>query len=730
MLAFDAAGVPREIAQYEAWVNWRRVARDGRVTKVPFTPQGRLASTKDSQTWSSFEDVQKATGFDGVGIVLVDELVGIDLDKCFGEDGKLEPWAQDIVDRFPNAYVERSPSNKGLHVLCRGVPKRNGKGGPENRLEMYSKASPRYFTVTGAVYQYGTICHAQDELDWLVDKYMPQRLKDNQSQGRDLSHTPSLAMNDFTQLRSSKSDHALIEKAKVSNPKFRQLWSGEDVLGDDSANDMALCNHLAFWLGRDTVRMDTAFRLSGLMRPKWDEKRGQQTYGELTLQKAIGCVTQSYQAGGRMESPIFEPMMSLPILSPMDFSAPLKTPETLIQNYVPRESVGMIWGEPGSFKSFLAIAWSLHIATGRPWGANKVSRGNVWYLANEGVNGLRRRVDAWLKHNGVSASEIEGRFFLPSRPIVMNDQSGEISGEVLQLAELVQNGVYPAVIVVDTLARAMTGDENSAKDAGAFIRALDYLVTMVRNAGQPVCIMLIHHSRKDSETYRGSSALRGAIDFEYSLTRRGNSGSELNCLKMKDQENSQNVLLAPKIIELGCQVDNHGDLLDLTSLVLQIDVVNALDDTDEVLVNRMHGAAIDIVRQQWEAADPLTSKDDLENALPKSIARNIRRRAIDATILSGWIQRIVVDKARYALVNPKKGAYLAALSTVEHDAFLLNKKPPERINIPPPSIAVPLESVTAHAVEEAKVRIAVKQQKSAAKTLAQEQMKPPAADGG
>jgi len=142
----------------------------------------------------------------------------------------------------------------------------------------------------------------------------------------------------------------------------------------------------------------------------------------------------------------------------------------------------------------------------------------------------------------------------------------------------------------------------------------------------------------------------------------------------------------------------------------------------------MHGAAIDIVRQQWEAADPLTSKEDLENALPKSFARNIRRSAIDATISSGWIHRIVVDKSRYALVNPKKGAYLAALSTVEHDAYLINRKAPVRINIPPPSMAVPLESVTAHAVEEAKVRIAVKQQKSAAKTLAQEQMKPAAAD--
>ena len=729
MVTFIAAGIPTELIHYEAWVNWRRIDRDGRSTKVPFTPNGRHASTKDSQTWSSFEDVQKATGFDGVGIVLVDDLVGIDLDKCLGADDKLEFWAQVIVDQFPSTYIERSPSGQGLHILCRGVPKRNGKGGPGNRLEVYSKASPRYFTVTGAVYQHGNICQAQDQLDWLVDRCMPQRLKENKSREPRLGHTPSRLMNDVMHTQTSMSDYALIEKAKVSNPKFRQLWSGEDVFCDDSANDMALCNHLAFWLGRDTVLMDKAFRASGLMRPKWDEKRGQKTYGDLTLQKAIEFVTESYQAGGRMEAQIFEPLKSLPILSPIDFSAPLKTPETLIQNYLPRESVGMIWGEPGTYKSFLAIAWSLHIATGRPWGANKVSRGNVWYLANEGVNGLRRRVDAWLKHNNVSPIEIDGRFFLPTRPIVMNGQSGEVSDELLQLAELVQNGQYPAVIVVDTLARAMTGDENSAKDAGAFIRALDYLVTKIRNAGQAVCIMLIHHSRKDTETYRGSSAIRGAIDFEYSLTRRSKLSSELKCLKVKDQEKSQNVLLVPKIIELGCKIDNHGDLLDITSLVLQTDAVNVLDDTDEEHVNRMHAEAIDMVRRRWEDANPFSSKDDLENALPKCIAREIRRRAIEATISSGWIHKLTVDKSSHALINPRKGTYLVALSTNEHDAYLLNRALPEWIYIPPTSVAVPLESISAHEVEEAKVRIAVKQQKSAATTLAHEQMRPAAADG-
>ena len=41
---------------------------------------------------------------------------------------------------------------------------------------------------------------------------------------------------------------------------------------------MALCALLAFWTGKDTARMDRLFRRSGLMRPKWDEDRGEKTY--------------------------------------------------------------------------------------------------------------------------------------------------------------------------------------------------------------------------------------------------------------------------------------------------------------------------------------------------------------------------------------------------------------------------------------------------------------------
>jgi putative DNA primase/helicase len=174
---FDAAGIPHLLKQKNAWVNWRAVERDGRVTKVPCMPTGVGASTTNPDTWSSFDAAISASGFSGVGIVLIDDLVGIDLDKCLNEQGVLEPWAQQVVAKFPGSYIERSPSGRGLHILCLGAPKNTGKGGPENRLELYSKASPRYFTVTGSVYQFGTIVQCQDALDAVVDGFIPVRVR-------------------------------------------------------------------------------------------------------------------------------------------------------------------------------------------------------------------------------------------------------------------------------------------------------------------------------------------------------------------------------------------------------------------------------------------------------------------------------------------------------------------------------------------------------------------------
>jgi putative DNA primase/helicase len=62
---------------------------------------------------------------------------------------------------------------------------------------------------------------------------------------------------------------------------------------DNSVADLALCAMLAFWT-QDPTQMDRLFRQSGLMRPKWDETHGAQTYGERTIVEALARHTEHY----------------------------------------------------------------------------------------------------------------------------------------------------------------------------------------------------------------------------------------------------------------------------------------------------------------------------------------------------------------------------------------------------------------------------------------------------
>jgi putative DNA primase/helicase len=64
------------------------------------------------------------------------------------------------------------------------------------------------------------------------------------------------------------------------------LWRGSDE-GRPSASeaDMALIKQLYYWCKGDQQLMDQCFRASGRMRLKWDQQRGDSTYGEMTIQK-------------------------------------------------------------------------------------------------------------------------------------------------------------------------------------------------------------------------------------------------------------------------------------------------------------------------------------------------------------------------------------------------------------------------------------------------------------
>src|SRR5262249_35663520 len=80
------------------------------------------ARNNDPTTWGSYEQAVaqvRAGRADGIGFALKGRNIGgIDLDHCRDPvTGAIEPWAQEYLDQFPDAYAEVTVSGTGLRIL-------------------------------------------------------------------------------------------------------------------------------------------------------------------------------------------------------------------------------------------------------------------------------------------------------------------------------------------------------------------------------------------------------------------------------------------------------------------------------------------------------------------------------------------------------------------------------------------------------------------------------------
>lgn len=277
--------VPQELKARRAWVCWRLVTRDGKATKLPVNPAtGRNAKSNDPRTWATFaEALAAAPRFDGVGIMFSDGLCGCDLDHCRDpKTGELEPWAAEVVAEL-DSYTEASPSGTGVHILATGdLPP--GGGNRKGPVEMYG--SGRYFTVTGA-HLPGTPLTVNERTDALASVHARHIGTDTPKAAAPPRPTEPLALDDEELLRRARSAR--------NGADFARLWEG-GWPEDDSAGDLALCSHLAFWTGGDAARVDAMFRRSGRYREKWERL----DYRQRTIGKALEGMTEFYTGpGGR-----------------------------------------------------------------------------------------------------------------------------------------------------------------------------------------------------------------------------------------------------------------------------------------------------------------------------------------------------------------------------------------------------------------------------------------------
>lgn len=267
--------IPMELKKVSQWVCWQGEAK---IPKNPFN--GQNARSNDKNTWGTFEQAVKACesfGFDGLGFMFAPPYFGIDLDHCLDK--------LDFVDEFVEtlqSYTEISRSGNGIHIICKGkLPDGSRRKGG---VEMYSEG--RYFICTGNVYnaQYTEIKDCTESVKILHSKYLP-----NAVPKAEIKRDVLIDMDDAE----------IVDKARncKSGTLFTMLYAGEweGLFPSQSEADLALCNQLAFWTGRNETQMDRIFRSSGLMRSKWDTRRGGDTYGNITIGKACAACTEVYQ---------------------------------------------------------------------------------------------------------------------------------------------------------------------------------------------------------------------------------------------------------------------------------------------------------------------------------------------------------------------------------------------------------------------------------------------------
>ena len=174
--------------------------------------------------------------------------------------------------------------------------------------------------------------------------------------------------------------------------------------------------------------------------------------------------------------------------------------EWVIEKLIHERSVSIFYGEPGAKKSWALLSLAVNVALGKAWlGLNTVPKKVLIIDEEAGDDWMANRLSAAIRGElGNENTQVE---FVSFAGFKLDDK--EDASEVEQLIIDRQAGL----VIIDALSDCMVGDENSKQDTQPVFTTLKRIATRTNAA-----IVLIHHSNK-AGGYRGSSAIKGAIDL-------------------------------------------------------------------------------------------------------------------------------------------------------------------------------------------------------------------------
>jgi predicted ATP-dependent serine protease len=191
----------------------------------------------------------------------------------------------------------------------------------------------------------------------------------------------------------------------------------------------------------------------------------------------------------------------------------------IVEGIIPERSVGMFFGDPGAKKTYSICSLSSCVAQDKPWLGFAVKGCKVLIIDEEsGELRLGRRL-------GMAIRGELGGADIPIEFVSLANFKLDKKDDLPELQQLITD-TGAGLVIIDALADVMDGDENAKKDTQPVFTALRKLAELTGAA-----IIIIHHANKGGG-YRGSSAIKGALDFMYKVE----SDEESNFITFKAEK--------------------------------------------------------------------------------------------------------------------------------------------------------------------------------------------------
>jgi archaellum biogenesis ATPase FlaH len=558
---FESLQAPDALRELRGWLVWRWVRRPDRpkALKMPYYVSGPVrkhthGSAEDRALLVTFEEAKKAADlhdFAGVGLALMPEfgITALDFDNCV-KDGVIDPRVEQLTI---GTYAELSPSGTGVRAFMRGESPDSKDSTPaDNSFGFETFHGKGFVTFTGDVTDTTKLTGDENTVAPLTD-----------------------AVKAFCATRFKRLERVRAECVGAGKATFgmspEQITDLLNKLPDDLTYDewrnvgMAVHHETegdGFDIWDEWSSRSPKYTSSAYGMERW-VSFGRNTSAEYTTMGSVLLMIRESGGDTGLEVASADEFEALPmpvggrfnIRSHSDFASQVRSVSWIVKDFLPKATLGVLFGESGSGKTFASYDLCAAVCRGIEWNGKRVTKGRVLYVVAEGVAGFVNRIKAYCHQQGIKPSDIDMDVISDLTPNLLEP------AQITDLIKDIKKREPYDLIVMDTFAQVMPGaNENSGEDVG---KALAECKRIHRHTG--AMVLLVHHSGKDaSKGARGWSGLRAAADVELEVLRSDELRS-ISVTKLKDGQDGANIGFKLHTVILG--EDEDGD--DITSCIVE-----------------------------------------------------------------------------------------------------------------------------------------------------------------